>query len=408
MAPGLWLRLTALAAAAGVAATVATGEWTRSHEATVLGTLALILAVTASVWFGHRDRKALLVASFLALGLFLVEIAIGAITASVGSGSWASGLHVAFGSLSLAASVVTVALTLRGAPSERPARSSWRDYVTLTKPRIMVLLLLTAVAGAFVGAEGVPSLGLLLTLLGGLALACGGASALNHVLDRDIDVYMKRTDRRPVATGRISPERGLEFGLALSAFSFVVLASFANVLTALLAVFGNLFYVVVYTRYLKRSTAQNIVIGGAAGAVPAVVGWSAVTGNLGLPALLLFLIVFYWTPPHFWALALLIRGDYEAAKVPMLPIVKGDRETARSITRYTVLMVAITLLPFAVGGLSYLYLGAAVALGALFLWYAVALQRETTRARAKTLFTYSLSYLALLSVAMAVDPIILS
>lgn len=396
-----------LAAAAGVAATVATGEWSPSHEATVLGTLALTVAVAASVWFGHRNRRALVVASLTALGLFLVEIGIGALTAAAGSPEWAHGLHVALGSLSLAASAVTVALCLRGATEARPALSSWRDYVTLTKPRIMVLLLVTAAAGAFVGIRGVPSLGLLATVLGGLALACGGASALNHVLDRDIDVHMKRTDRRPVATGRIAPERALEFGLALSAFSFVVLASFANVVAALLAVFGNLFYVVVYTRYLKRSTPQNIVIGGAAGAIPAVVGWSAATGNLGLPALLLFLIVFYWTPPHFWALALLIRRDYEAANVPMLPVVRGERETARSIVRYTVLMIAITLLPFALGELSYLYLAAAVALGAAFLWLALALRRETTAARAKSLFSFSLSYLALLFVAMAVDPIIL-
>ena len=219
----------------------------------------------------------------------------------------------------------------------------------------MVLLLLTATAGIFVGERGVPSLGLVAATLGGLALACGGASALNHVLDADIDQHMSRTDRRPVATGRIAPERALEFGLALSAFSFVVLTSFVNVLAALLAVFGNLFYVLVYTRWLKRTTPQNIVIGGAAGAIPAVVGWAAATGNLALPALFLFLIVFYWTPPHFWALALLIRRDYEAAKVPMLPVVRGDRMTAASILRYTVLLVGITLLPFLLGELSWVY-----------------------------------------------------
>ncbi len=265
--------------------------------------------------------------------------------------SGASGLHVAFGGLSLALTTVTAALMLRSEPQRSPgrARFPWRDYMMLTKPRIMVLLLLTAVCGAFVGEAGVPSAGLLLALLGGLALACGGASALNHLLDRDIDQYMSRTDRRPVATGRIAPERALEFGLALSAFSFVVLASFTTVLAAALAVFGNLFYVIVYTRWLKRSTPQNIVIGGAAGAVPAVVGWAAVTGNLTLPALFLFLIVFYWTPPHFWALALLIRRDYEAANVPMLPVVRGEHRTAVSILRYTVLLLGITLLPFLFG-----------------------------------------------------------
>jgi len=401
------MRLTALGAAVGVAATVATGEWARSHEAAVLGALGLLVAVAASAWFGHRDRRALVLLSLTALALFVVQIGIGALVAAAGSDGWSSPLHIALASLTLAATAVSAALTLRGTRSTGPARASWRDYVMLTKPRIMVLLLLTAAAGTFVGAEGVPSLGLLAAVLGGLALACGGASALNHLLDRDIDQHMKRTDRRPVATGRIAPERALEFGLALSAFSFVVLASFGNVLAALLAVFGNLFYVIVYTRWLKRTTPQNIVIGGAAGAVPAVVGWAAATGELALPALLLFLIVFYWTPPHFWALALLIRQEYENARVPMLPVVRGERRTARSIVRYTVLMIGITMLPFVVGDLSYVYLGAAIALGGLFLWLAIALRRETTPARAKSLFSYSLGYLALLFVAMAIDPIVL-
>src|SRR5205085_10674884 len=201
------------------------------------------------------------------------------------------------------------------------------DYVTLTKPRIMSLHLLTGFCGMVVGARGLPAAWLIAVTMTGLALACGGASALNHVLDRDIDRLMgERTRTRPVAAERIPPAHALEFGLALSAFSFVLLASAVNVLTAALALVGNLFYVVVYTRFLKRSTSQNIVIGGAAGAVPPLVGWAAATGNLTLPAILLFLIVFLWTPPHFWALALLIRRDYEAAGVPMLPVVRGERE----------------------------------------------------------------------------------
>jgi protoheme IX farnesyltransferase len=382
------------------------GEAGVPHKATVLAALALTLGVAAAAFFGHRDRPALVVAAGVALGLFVLQIALGGIVALTSSPGWADGLHVAFGALSLAATSITAALTVRGVST--PAFPlPWRDYVTLTKPRIMVLLLLTAVAGTFVGAEGTPSLGLLATVLGGLALACGGASALNHVLDRDIDQHMSRTERRPVATGRVAPERALEFGLALSALSFVVLASFANVLAALLAVFGNVFYVVVYTRYLKRSTPQNIVIGGAAGAVPAVVGWAAATGNLALPALFLFLIVFYWTPPHFWALALLIRRDYEAAKVPMLPVVRGERRTAVSIVRYTVLMIGITLIPFFTGDLGWIYLVAAAGLGALFLALAVRLLQETTTARARGLFSYSLLYLALLFVAMAIDPVVL-
>jgi protoheme IX farnesyltransferase len=271
----------------------------------------------------------------------------------------------------------------------------------------MVLLLITGAGGMVVGAGGLPSAGLALAALGGLALACGGASALNHVLDRDIDAHMKRTARRPVASGRVPPERAVEFGLALSALSYVVLTSFVNVLAALLALAGNLFYVLVYTRWLKRSTPQNIVIGGAAGAVPPLVGWAAATGNLGFTALALFLIVFFWTPPHFWALALLIKRDYAAAGVPMLPVVRGERETARSIVLYSVVLVAITLLPVLGRTLGVLYLLSALALGLLFLALALALQRETTPARARRLFSYSLAYLALLFVAMAVDPVVL-
>jgi protoheme IX farnesyltransferase len=257
----------------------------------------------------------------------------------------------------------------------------------------------------FVGARGAPSAWLALVTMTGLALACGGASALNHVLDRDIDKLMgKRTRARPVAAERMPPAHALEFGLTLSAFSFVLLASLVNVLTAVLALVGNLFYVLVYTRWLKRSTPQNIVIGGAAGAVPPLVGFAAVTGNLALPALWLFLIVFFWTPPHFWALALLIRRDYEAARIPMLPVVRGVRETTRQIVLYALVLVAVTLVPFAWGPLGLVYLAAALALGGAFLWLALRLRRDTTPRRAALLFHYSLLYLALLFVAMALDP----
>jgi protoheme IX farnesyltransferase len=215
----------------------------------------------------------------------------------------------------------------------------------------------------------------------------------------------KRTERRPIAAGRVPPARGLEFGLALSAFSFVLLASTVNALTAALALVGNLFYVLVYTRWLKRSTPQNIVIGGAAGAVPPLVGYAAATGDLGLPALWLFLIVFLWTPPHFWALALLIKESYAAAKVPMLPVVRGEAETTRQIVLYSVVMVGFTL---AVGlSLGAVYSAAAALLGALFLGLAWRLRRAPTRRNAGLLFHYSLLYLALLFVAAAVDPVIM-
>jgi len=271
----------------------------------------------------------------------------------------------------------------------------------------MTLLLLTGAAGMFVGAQGVPPLGLFVATMVGLALACGGASALNHVLDADIDRLMgKRTRSRPVAAGRIPPAYALEFGLALSALSFVLLAGVVNTLTALLALLGNLFYVLVYTRYLKRSTPQNIVIGGAAGAIPPLVGWAAATGNLTLPALVLFAVVFLWTPPHFWALALLIKRDYAAAGVPMLPVVRGERETARQIVLYTAGLVAFTLAPALWGQFGLFYLVAAAALGASFLWLAWRLKRERTPRRAAFLFHYSLAYLALLFVAMAVDSVL--
>jgi protoheme IX farnesyltransferase len=271
----------------------------------------------------------------------------------------------------------------------------------------MSLLLLTGAAGVFVGAGGVPAAGTFVVAMLGLALACGGASALNHYLDRDIDQLMgSRTASRPVASGRMAPEVALEFGLALSAVSFVLLAALANVPAALLALFGNLFYVLVYTRWLKRSTPQNIVIGGAAGAVPPLVGYAAATGNLGAGALVMFVVVFLWTPPHFWALALMIKEHYARADVPMLPVVRGERETARAIVRYSFVLVAATLVPVALGVFGLVYGAAALALGAVFVWYAVALRRSLERPAAVRLFHYSLLYLALLFVAMAIDPVL--
>jgi protoheme IX farnesyltransferase len=320
----------------------------------------------------------------------------------------AGAVHVVLASLALAAALFSAVQCFRGdaAPAGPGFARAWRDYVTLTKPRIMSLLLVTGAAGTFVGAGGVPPLDVLAAATVGLALACGGASALNHVLDRDIDRLMgKRTEKRPVAAGRVPPARGLEFGLALSALSFTLLASTVNVLTATLALVGNLFYVLVYTRWLKRSTPQNIVIGGAAGAVPPLVGYAAATGSLGLPALWLFLIVFLWTPPHFWALALLIKENYAAAKVPMLPVVRGDGETTWQILLYSVGMVAFTLAVAPWLGL--VYAGAAAVLGGAFLWLAWQLRRDPSRRRAGVLFHYSLAYLALLFVAAAIDPVLL-
>jgi protoheme IX farnesyltransferase len=397
--PGPWLRLTALAGAAatGLVVVAAALHLDLAHRVLAVAALPPIVAVAAAAVVAHpRLRRAALAA----LGLFVAEIAAGGVAAVTGRPSWAVVLHVAFAAAALAATLIAAAATFR---ARSPGRVAWRDYVTLTKPRIMSLLLLTAACGMVVGDAGPPGAGRFAATMVGLALACGGASAFNHLLDRDIDRTMSRTDRRPVASGRVSPPRALEFGLALSAASFVLLGVTVNLVAALLALVGNLFYVFVYTRWLKRSTPQNIVIGGAAGAIPPLVGWAAATGRITLPALVLFLIVFVWTPPHFWALALLIKREYQAAGVPMLPVVRGDVEATRQIVRYSLAMVAITLLPAAVGISGWGYAAAAGLLGAYFLYLARRLRRDPGPARAGALFHYSLLYLALLFVAMALD-----
>lgn len=390
--PGAWLRLTACFAAAATLLAVVSGAASLGAAHRVLAALALppLLALVVAAKVAHPR---LLVPATTALVLF----GIAALVTAPGS-------HLALSALAFAGSLVAAAATYRGEPL---APAPWRDYLTLTKPRIMSLLLVTGLCGMFVGAQGVPPVGLMVATIAGLALACGGASALNHVLDRDIDKLMgQRTRSRPLAAERMPISTALEFGLALSAFSFVLLASVVNVLTATLALVGNLFYVLVYTRWLKRTTPQNIVIGGAAGAVPPLVGWAAATGNLTLPALWLFLIVFLWTPPHFWALALLIRRDYEAAHIPMLPVVRGERETTKQIVLYALLLVAVTVGPFVAGTLGLVYLGAALVLGAAFVALAVKLRRDTTPRRAAVLFHFSLLYLALLYAAMAADAVV--
>jgi len=286
----------------------------------------------------------------------------------------------------------------------RRASATVRDYVTLTKPRIMSLLVLTAVCAMVAAAGGAPELVPLTALVIGGALACGGASALNHVLDRDIDRLMgPRTASRPVAAGRISPARATAFGLVLSALAFAVLVVFANPLAAALSLSGGAFYVVVYTCWLKRSTAQNIVIGGAAGAIPPLAGWAAAHGSLGLGAGFLFLIVLLWTPPHFWALALLLSRHYAAAGVPMMPVVRGPQATARLVFWYSVVLLVITLVPGTIGTFGAVYVIGAAILGGVLCVLAWRLWRDGSPARAAVLFHYSLLYLALLFVAVALD-----
>jgi heme o synthase len=388
-APGLPLRLTALAAASAALLAVVSGTIGGGTPHRILAALALppLLALLAAAAWAHRR---LLAPAAAALALFG---AAALVTSRTG--------QVALAAVAFAAIAALAAGTFRG---EQVVRGSLRDYVTLTKPRIMTLLLLTGACGMVAGAGGSPAPGRLALMLLGLALACGGASALNHVLDRDIDRLMgPRTANRPVAAGRLTPSRALEFGLALSACSFVVLASTVNVLTALLALAGNLFYVVVYTGYVKRRGPANIVLGGAAGAVPPVVGYAAATGSLALPALWLFLIVCLWTPPHFWSLALLLRDRYAAAGVPMLPVVRGERTTLRRIVGYTVVLVAFTAVPFLIGAFGLVYLSAALALGGGFMALTLWLQRRPDERRAALVFHSSLLYLALLFVAVALD-----
>ena len=282
-------------------------------------------------------------------------------------------------------------------------RRSLVAYVQLTKPRIVELLLVTTVPSMVVAQGGWPSFGLVVATLVGGALAAGGANAMNCYLDRDIDEVMQRTRHRPLPEHRVAPSRALAFGAALEVVAFVVLGALVNPVSAVLALSAAAFYVLVYTLWLKRTTVQNIVIGGAAGAVPVLVGWAAVTGTVSAPAWLMFAIVFFWTPPHFWALAIKYRDDYGAAGVPMLPTVRGLGETVRQILIYSVVLVAASVLLAPVGGLGALYTVSALALGAVFVVFAVDLFRQRTVAAAMRLFSWSITYLAVLFVSMALD-----
>jgi protoheme IX farnesyltransferase len=267
----------------------------------------------------------------------------------------------------------------------------------------MILLLITTVTAMIIAAQGIPSIRLILyTLLGG-ALAAGGASVLNSYLDNDIDRLMSRTSRRPTVTGLVTPQETLLFGLALSTLSFLVFVLFVNPLSAALSTVGIVYYVFFYTLYLKRATIHNIIIGGAAGAIPPLVGWAAVTGTLDLGALYLFAIIFFWTPPHTWALALLVKKDYAQAGVPMLPVVVGEKETAYQIFLYSILLITLTLLPFTFNMMSLAYLIAAIGLGVPFIYLAWKLWRNYSKSVSKRLYKFSQAYLALLFLVMAVD-----
>ena len=285
-------------------------------------------------------------------------------------------------------------------------RQTLANYLNLIKPHVTVLLLGITVATMAIARKGLPDLGLVVaTLLGG-AMAAGSANCLNCYIDRDIDQIMGRTQRRSLPSGKVPPTHALIFGIVLGIASFLVLTTFVNLLSAILAFSAILFYVFVYTIGLKRTTAQNIVIGGAAGAVPVLVGWAAITNSISLPAIWLFAIIFYWTPPHFWALSLLIQKDYEKAGVPMLPVLMGENETRRQIFLYSLLLVAGTLILFAMRVMGYFYLVFALILGGILIYMSIRLMRDKTKYWARTIFWYSNCYLAAIFAVMVIDRVL--
>jgi heme o synthase len=351
------------------------------------------------------------------VGLALVQITIGAVAVSTGVGAASQALHLAGASAVWIAVVAVVAQTyvrLRALPesvtetaeteaASEGKRSLVMAYVSLTKPRVMSLLLLTTLAAMMIAHGGMPPLPLVFwTLLGG-ALASGGAAAINCYFDRDIDLLMDRTTTRAIPSGQIKPVDALIFGIVLGVMSFIILVTFANLLAAGLALGALIFYVFVYTRWLKRTTPNNIVIGGAAGAVPPLVGYAAVAGHLDLLAIYLFAIIFFWTPPHFWALALLMQAQYRRAGVPMMPVVLGETETRRQIVLYSLLVVALTFIIFSVQLLGPIYLVGAAILGGLLIYYSFKLWREETTDAARRMFKFSMLYLTLLFTAMVID-----
>jgi len=322
---------------------------------------------------------------------------------AVGAALWGASLWLLLSSRRLRPSEVAV----RAAANEPGRLNTIRAYIALTKPRIIELLLVTTLPTMVLAERGIPSVWLMAAVVVGGTLAAGGANAINMYVDRDIDDLMRRTRHRPLPRHAVNPAAALWFGVGLSVVAFAFLALTVNLLSALLALSATCFYIVVYTMWLKRTTPQNIVIGGAAGCVPVLVAWAAVTGEVGLPALVLFAVVFYWTPPHFWALALRYRGDYAAANVPMLPVVRGEVETARQIVLYTIVLVGVSLLMLPAAGMGWIYLVAAVLLGGMFLVQALRLRSDAANGRAAiTLFRYSITYLTLLFAAVAADTLV--
>ena len=388
------------------------------HRLLAYVVLALVLWVAIEAFRSQRSALGVGRTSLVLLGSTVAQGAVGAVSVSLDNPPWLQVLHLTGAAATWSAAVVLAALAHRPAVAQAPAERvigvtgstrarTLSAYIQLTKPRVMSLLLATTAAAMVIAARGMPDLGLFVaTLLGG-ALMSGGAGAINHYVDRDIDPLMGRTAWRPIPSGVISPRRALWFGIGLAVIASVVFIAFVNVLACLLAILGLLGYVFIYTLWLKRSTPSNIVIGGAAGAIPPLVGWAAVTNEIGsLTAWYLFAIIFFWTPPHFWALSLLIRKHYERAGVPMLPVVRGEDETRRQIVLYSILLVVLTLVLSPFGMMGGIYFAAAGVLGSLFILNAVRLWRAATPHAARRLYLYSILYLFALFAAMAVDRVV--
>ncbi|HEY6061603.1 MAG TPA: heme o synthase [Gemmatimonadales bacterium] len=388
-----------------------------AHRFAAAGAGLLILITAVIAYRVERRRDDLQALTAVAVGLLVLQVLLGALNVEYRLAPGVTTSHLATAAALFAVLVMLAVLSGRSrapvAGAAQPSggaspgrRDPWQrvmSYVALTKPRIIVLLLITACAAMLVAAPGVISPWIIVFTLVGGAASAGAANAINQVLDRDIDAVMARTRRRPIPSGTIAPAFALAFAVLLGTAAFVELAVFVNLASALLALAALAFYVLVYTIWLKRATPQNIVIGGAAGAMPPLVGWAAATGRVEWPALILFLIIFLWTPPHFWALALYRREDYARAHLPMLPVVAGEDETRRQIVIYSVLLVAASLLLLWFGRMGWVYGVTAAAVGAVFITLAVHVRRARTPKAAVRLFGYSMIYLALLFAAMVAD-----
>jgi protoheme IX farnesyltransferase len=386
------------------------------HRLLAYVALALVAWVTIEAFRTQRNVVGVGNASLVLLAAMIAQGTLGAISVSIDNPPLMQVLHLAGATASWSAAIVLAALAHRPAQAlaqinqtvaTRARARTLSAYVQLTKPRVMSLLLATTAAAMVIAARGMPDLGIFIATLVGGALMSGGAGAINHYVDRDIDPLMGRTAWRPIPSGVISPRRALWFGIGLAILASAVFIVFVNILACALAILGLLGYVFIYTLWLKRSTPSNIVIGGAAGAIPPLVGWAAVTNEIGsLTAWYLFAIIFFWTPPHFWALSLLIRKHYERAGVPMLPVVRGEDETRRQIVLYSLLLVVLTLVLSPFGMMGGIYFAAAAALGGLFIVDAIRLWRQATPQAARRLYLYSILYLFALFAAMAVDRVV--